>query len=310
MGQFSVLADTIKRWFAEAVREPARNTVGSLVKAVPPLMQYSDVVLNLVMLMADTGFGGNRRIAATLARTGVKLSRETVRRYRKHPRVPGPKPETKSVARELRAERPNHVWMMDVTEIPGLFRLFKFKLMVVIDVFSRFPLAARLSFREPSASDAEALVRAAAHRFGAPKHFVSDRGSQFTSEAFREGLAALGVSHRFGAVGKTGWIAVIERFWRTMKDLLELPSRQPLTINELWQRIDTGLVYYAAQRPHQGLDGATPYEVYFGLRQAHINATRPRRAYEAARHGPDHDPLFEIEYIDCERLLPVLKRAA
>jgi hypothetical protein len=32
--------------------------------------------------------------------------------------------------------------MLDLTEIPGLFRLFSFKLALVFDAFSRAPLAA------------------------------------------------------------------------------------------------------------------------------------------------------------------------
>jgi hypothetical protein len=34
--------------------------------------------------------------------------------------------------------------VIDITEIPGLFGLFIFKLAVVLDVFSRIPIAGRL----------------------------------------------------------------------------------------------------------------------------------------------------------------------
>lgn len=52
------------------------------------------------------------------------------------------------------------------------------------------------------------------------RHFVSDQGAQFTATAFRETLAALGIKQRFGAIGKTGSIAIVERFWTSLKDTL------------------------------------------------------------------------------------------
>ena len=53
----------------------------------------------------------------------------------------------------MTARFPNHLWMMDLTEIPGLFRIFSFKLAVVLDAFSRMPLAARTYLTEPSGLD-------------------------------------------------------------------------------------------------------------------------------------------------------------
>ena len=78
-------------------------------------MKYSDVIRNLVRLMEQMGFGGNKRIAQSLARAGVKLSRETVRRYRKQPRKTEPRPSGKTNQRVLKARSPNHIWMMDIT---------------------------------------------------------------------------------------------------------------------------------------------------------------------------------------------------
>ena len=60
--------------------------------------------------------------------------------------------------RVLKAKSPNHIWMMDITEISGLFRLFTFKLVVLLDVFSRFPLAARVFFKEPTACEMAEII--------------------------------------------------------------------------------------------------------------------------------------------------------
>jgi transposase InsO family protein len=46
-------------------------------------------------------------------------------------------------------------------------------------------------------------------------HFISDHARCFTGQVFRRKLLRLGVKQRFGAVGRTGSIALIERLWRT-----------------------------------------------------------------------------------------------
>src|SRR5262249_38654681 len=117
---FLISVQTVGRWLNEAPKERGKKTIGSLLKAVPPLMSYPDIVRSTVQLMDQAGFGGNLRIAKTLARAGVKLSKETVRRRRKYPRPtrPVPSPDGKPKApRSPKASRPNHVWMIDITEI-------------------------------------------------------------------------------------------------------------------------------------------------------------------------------------------------
>jgi hypothetical protein len=58
-------------------------------------------------------------------------------------------------------------------------------------------------------------------------------------------------------------------------------------------------------RPHQGLDGATPAEIYFDLPPKATRAIPPPRIHQhAIRGGPDI-PL-DVAYLDRERHLPVL----
>ena len=306
--RFLVSASTIVRWLKEVAARPERHTVGSLVKATPPVVRYADVCRRLVRDMERLGFGGNRRIAQTLARTGWALSARTVGRVRKErlpPEVPaGPQP-----SRKVTARFPNHLWMMDLTEIPGLFRIFSFKLAVVFDAFSRMPLAARTYLTEPSSEDMLKLLRQAVGRHGRCRHFVSDRGAQFTGQLFREALARLGIRQRFGAIGKTGSIALIERFWRTVKDEVGLRFWRPLLKRDLDRCVGATLVHYAYLRPHQGLRGGAPAEVYFGISPAQRAASRPPRG------RPGQQSLhsgFEIAHLDPEhrRLAFLIERAA
>ncbi len=194
--------------------------------------------------------------------------------------------------------------MTDITDVPSLFRIWIFKLVVVLDVFSRYPLAFKVFSKEPTSAELAELVNSAAVRFGKPAHFVNDRGSQFTGSAFVQTLRNLGVLQRFGAIGQSGSIAVIERLWRTLKGMLDLKARPPLSRRHLEERVDLGLFYYATLRPHQGLGGATPTEMYWRLTPAHTQATSPPRANS---RDPAKAALpFDITHADEARLLPFL----
>ena len=243
-----------------------------------------------------------------LVRVGTKFSRETVRRYRKTPLSPAlpikpEKPKTSPPA--VRAKEPNHVWITDITDIPALFKIWIFKLVVVLDVYSRFPIAFRIFAKEPTSAEIASLVEEAAARFGKPNHFVTDRGSQFTATAFAQTLARLGACLRHGAIGQTGSIAIIERFWRTLKEMLDLKFMPPLTLRHLERKIELGLFYYATLRPHQGLNGATPAEIYFGLIPATARAVTPPRG-----RSPDHVAFlhlpFRVGHLDRQAGLPIL----
>ena len=304
---FRVSAETVARWEMETTR-PDGEVPRPLVAPNPPVRRFADVVRAVVKTMELAGFGGSDLIARTLAHAGWKLSARTVARIRKEhwpvPRVPE-KPST--VPRAVRAKHPNHVWMVDLTDVKGLFGIVTFKVAVVFDAFSRMPLSARVFIKEPSSAEIARFVSRAAKKRGRPTHFVSDQGGCFTGRVFRRALERLGVRQRFGAIGKKGSIALIERLWRTLKDTLGLRLLRPLVAEDLMEKIGLGLIHYAFFRPHQGLGGATPAEIYFGRTPSHLSAIPPPRGRPG--EGPMDLP-FRVEYLDAERLLPVLVRKA
>jgi transposase InsO family protein len=304
---FRVSPETIARWETETASADC-ETPRPLVAPNPPVRRFADVVRAVVKTMELAGFGGNDLIARTLARAGWKLSTRTVARIRRE-RWPFPPPPqaASGVPRAVRAKHPNHVWMVDLTDVKGLFGLVTFKVAVVFDAFSRMPLSVRVFRKEPSAAEIARFVSRAARKRGRPAHFVSDRGACFTGGVFRHKLWRLGVKQRFGAIGKKGSIALIERLWRTLKDMLGLRLMGPLVAEDLMEKIEMGLLHYAHFRPHQALGGATPAEIYFGRVPSHLSAIPPPRG----RPGEGTMDLpFRIEFLDAERLLPVLVRKA
>ena len=116
----------------------------------------------------------------------------------------------------------------------------------------------------------------------------------------------MGIAGSAGAY-RPGSIALIERLWRTLKDGLGLRALWPLFAQDLLQTVALGLVHYAHFRPHQALGGATPAEVYFGRTPWHLSALPPPRGRPG--EGPMDSP-FRVDYLDAERLLPVLVRKA
>ena len=197
-------------------------------------------------------------------------------------------------------QRPNEVWLNDLTEVRGLFRVKTWKVAAVLDACARLPIAAQVFTHEPTAADCARLVRLAIDRVGCPRYLVSDRGTQFTAKAFARTLGRLGIRHRFGSVGQPSATALLERFWRTLK---------ALTRGDLAARLDLALLYYSAYRPHAGLGGATPAEIYLGIQARHGRARTPARASPQVAGATSELP-FDVAFLDRDHHFPVLVRRA
>ena len=326
---YALTSSTVHRWVVDCVapKRPERP----LVAPAPPDRSYAALVRQQVVNLSMAGFGGSLRLAQTLAREGLLLSRSTVRRWTKEsaPKTPptgavdamcasaanasgSAAPRTlRIVEPAVRARRPNHVLMVDVTLVKALMGFLHFRLAVVIDVFSRFPLAWRLFSTEPSAADMAGVLDEAverARRFHPDlslAHFVTDKGACFTAEEFQRAVARHGMKPRFGAVGRYGSIALIERLWLGLKDLLQLRFDRCLLVEDLDRRVGLGLLYYSVLKPHQGLGGATPAEIYFQKEPTRLYAVPPPRESD-----PMPPPKLVVRYLDAARRLPVLFRKA
>jgi transposase InsO family protein len=204
-----------------------------------------------------------------------------------------------AATRVVAAKYPNHVWHMDLTAVPiagfwvpwlpfALPQVWPFCWWVAvgIDHFSRRVMGVAAFKRPPTFRQVAAFLRRTIRKTRAkPKYIISDKGPQFWCEGFKAWCPSLGISPRFGAVGKHGSIAVIERFIRSMKEegmrRLLIPLRQRAFLQELSLYVG----WYNEHRPHTTLRGATPNERYFGLRPAN---RAPR--FEPRPHWPRGSP--------------------
>ena len=216
-------------------------------------------------------------MARYLRRRGHGVGRKRMRRlmrqmgltaiYRR-PRTSKPNPTHRIypyLLRDVRIDRPNHVWCTDITYIP-MQRGFQY-LVVVMDWATRTALSWRLSNTLDSGFCTEALEEALA-KYGSPEVFNTDQGCQFTSDDFTAVLKQAGV--QISMDGKGRWMdnVFIERLWRSLKyECVYLHAFQDGL--QARQAIDAWLRYYNEERPHSTLTGdRTPMEEYTRLRRA------------------------------------------
>ncbi len=301
---FRLAGATVARW----ERAIADGHAQRLVRHQPPVRRYANVVRELVRTMAISGFGGNGQIARTLARAGWKISETTVGRCRKEKPTQTPRTEVTDRRRPwLRPSFVHQLWLTDLTQVKSLFGLVTFRVGTIFDAYSRMPLFSRSFEAEPTAGAMASFFRRAVALYQRPRYFISDKGSQFVGAPFRQALERAGVVHRFGRLGERNSSPLIERFWLTLKETAQLKHLRPLLKQDLDRRMNDALTFYVYHRPHMGLGGATPAEVYFKLRRAHRRAIQPPRG----RPGDPTAPRpFQIEYLDEERRLPILVKVA
>jgi putative transposase len=235
---------------------------------------------------------GTRRIAGQLARLGVKASRTSVQRILRRPRLPRPDDRLLPVSMgSLVAKRPNHVWMIDFTRLRGIVRTVFVG--AVIDAFSRKVLAVGVILGAPNAQFGARLLRRAIRRYGEPMWLVSDKDPALRSRLLNAVLRRHGIRRRYGAVGRKGSIAVIERMWRSMKQEYVRHLFLYRSTGTIDMRVRRWASWFNAERPHQGLGQLTPDEVYRG---------RPPRQLRNLTGGE-----LSIRFLDGDRRLPILR---
>jgi transposase InsO family protein len=158
----------------------------------------------------------------------------------------------------------------------------------------------------------------------APKYVVCDRDSIFDCEAFRRWIKRKGIKPpRYGAVGKHGSVAVVERFILSMKTELTHRIAIPMGREAFLRELRCYRDWFNEHRPHTTLGGRTPNEVYFKRRPANRRLRvepRPRwprgspcsKPWALVAGKPGAEFAIRVDLQNGRRHLPVitLKRAA
>ncbi|MEZ4800270.1 MAG: IS3 family transposase [Flavobacteriales bacterium] len=214
---------------------------------------------------------GTRRYSDELSAEGYKLGRDRARTLMILMGISAiyPKPRTTVIdktkykypylLRNLKIERVNQVWEIDISYIPMRYG-FMF-LVAIIDVQSRFIVGWDIS-NTMEASWVIKTIKKAIKEHGAPEIINSDQGTQFTSEDYVDYIKSLKtVKISMDGKGRATDNAFIERFFRTIKhDRLYLnPSRDG---HELYNECEDFINYYNNRRTHSSIGKIAPSKVY------------------------------------------------
>ena len=136
-----------------------------------------------------------------------------------------------------------------------------------MDHYSRRIMGITLFQREPTSEAVRAFLGRVIHTAGTrPRHLVSDKGSQFWCADFEQWCRRKEIKPRFGAVGKHGSIAVVERLMLTLKQSIAWLTLVPLRRRAFLRELRYLAGWYNSHRPHMTLAGRTPDEAYRRLR--------------------------------------------
>ncbi|MFN3453652.1 MAG: IS3 family transposase [Pseudobdellovibrio sp.] len=161
---------------------------------------------------------------------------------------------------KVEAQRPNQLWGIDMTQIwcgtDGWGYMH-----AVIDHYDKTLLGYNFSRSCKAIGGVMALSDAASKRDIVSLELRSDNGCHYGAKIFREELTRLGINHTRTMVNTPKGNAVIERFFRTLKqecvwinDFKNFDEAKPI--------VDAWVQKYNSERPHQTLGYLTPDEFF------------------------------------------------
>jgi len=266
---FFVSDDTIRAWLRRADDD-------SLVDTHTPVNRFPDFVryaVQQIKLFCPTL--GKVKIADKLARAGIHIGKTTVERILKENPVapPGSSNDESEKQCEIVSKYPGHTWNADLTAVPisGGFWTYWIPnaiwqrwpvcwwMLNVVDHFSRRSIGFAVFKSRPTSEEVTAAMdRVMSAEQMKPKHLIVDQGREFKCEHFENvWCEAKNILPRFGAVERRGSIAVVERFHRTLKEILRLITI-PEDQTEFDREVRFAIEWYNEHRPHETLAGKTP----------------------------------------------------
>lgn len=200
---------------------------------------------------------GGKRILKLMRRAGLKGVHK--KRFICTTRSGPEKPEVPDlVERHFQADRPDALWLADVTYVPteeGFLYLA-----AVLDVFSRLIVGWAMQARVGSRLVLAALEMAFAQR--GPRDVIhhSDHGSEYTAVVFGSRLKRLGIRLSMGSKGDCYDNAMMESFWSSLE--CEVLDRNRFQTREAARTAIFSWIegWYNTRRRHSGIGYASPRE--------------------------------------------------
>ena len=225
----------------------------------------------IVALAKIYGRYGYRRVTALLRVAGWAVNHKRVERIWRQEglRVPARQPKRGRLwlndgsCVRLRPERPGHVWAYDFVEDRTRDGR-KFRLLCVVDEFTREALAIRVA-RRLGATDVIDLLSDLFILRGVPSHIRSDNGPEFVAKAVQGWITGVGAKTAYIEPGSPWENGYVESFNGKLRDEL-LDGEVFNTLREAQVLIERWRQHYNTVRPHSALGYRPPApEVLVGV---------------------------------------------
>jgi len=218
----------------------------------------------------DFGF---RKVRDYLARfLHVKVSEGGVARVVKAMDLPPPAPPRRRKRRSAEPRRferakPGQLWQSDITSYLLGRHHRRVYLTVFLDDHSRYVVSWNLQLHQRQELVTDCLL-AGIERFGKPREVLSDQGRQYFAwrgkSDFQKLLIKEGIHHAVARTHHPQTVGKCERLWKTVGEEL-IDRAHPEDLEETRERLGNYFKHYNHFRPHQGIDGMTPADRFFGV---------------------------------------------
>ena len=156
---------------------------------------------------------------------------------------------------QFTVSRPNEVWVSDITYFR--YNDFSYYICVILDLYARRVVAHKISLKNSTQLTKSTFKLAYQYRQPTELLFHSDRGTNYTSNTFRDYLKALGVKQSFSNTATPYNNSVMESFFKSMKTE-RLYRTDYRSERELRESVREYINYYNNDRPHSVLRYQTP----------------------------------------------------
>ena len=193
--------------------------------------------------------------------------------------------------------KPNQLWQTDLFTFILKRQNRRVYLVAFMDDHSRFLVGYGLHASQSAALVLE-VMRSGIASHGRPEEILTDNGSQYVTwrgkSAFAKELDKRGIKHVVAMPRRPQTLGKIERFWGTLwRECIE--TAVFIDLGDAQKRIGLFIDHYNFQRPHQGIEGLTPADRFFGAAEEVKRTLQARvaaNALELAKCGVPKTPFY------------------
>ena len=252
---------------------------------------------------------GLRKVKDFLQRfDGLKVSTGTIRKTLVEEKIPlikivKKRKRSSDKIRHFERARPMQLWQTDITSYVLTRHSQRVYLTVFLDDNSRYIVAWKLDLRQ-TGDFVMNCVLDGIQKHGKPEEILTDQGRQYFSwrgkSEFQHLLDREGIKHVVARSHHPQTVGKCERLWETIGQEFWARAR-PQELSEARERLKYYIDHYNHFRPHQGIDGMTPADRFFGVESEVRKILEETIAENSLRLSLDEkprSPVFLVGQID------------